>query len=119
MGKTAIGLYAARRVIALGNSQGSTVAEMVVNPAGFGLFQVWAGQGKMPLAVLGKSADNFGGILQISNGQSIISSLTVSPGGNGMWQLNDATGKPVIEAGSIGSRDHPGRPEYALPPPAE
>lgn len=100
-GKIAIGLYAARRLIALGNSQGATVAEMTVHPAGYGLFQVWGG-GKMPLAVLGKSADHFGGIVQISNGNSIISSLTVSPGGNGMWQLNDAAGKTVIEAGVTG-----------------
>jgi hypothetical protein len=100
-GKTAIGLYATRRIIALGNSEGATVAEMAVHPSGYGLFQIWAG-GKMPLALLGKSADTFGGILQISNGQSVTSSLTVSAGGNGMWQLNNAAGTTVVEAGVNG-----------------
>jgi hypothetical protein len=97
-GKTVIGLYSSRRTIALGNSSGKTVAEMTVHPSGYGLFQVWGG-GNMPLALLGRSVDGRGGIVQISNGTTVTSSFTVSPDGNGYWQLNDASGTPVVEAG--------------------
>jgi hypothetical protein len=34
-----------------------------------------------------------------SNGKAILASLTASGGGNGLWQLNDASGTPVVEAG--------------------
>ena len=97
-GKIAIGLYGRTRTIALGNSAGKTVAELAVHPSGNGLFQVW-GDGKLPLALLGKSVEGTGGILQVSNGSAVVTSITASSARNGYWQLNDASGAPKVEAG--------------------
>jgi hypothetical protein len=97
-GLTAIGLLGSQRVIALGNSAGKNVAEIAVDAAGGGVFQVW-GNGKVPLAVLGKSNVQPGGIVQVSNGNAVTSSFTVGDAGNGYWQLNDAAGNPLVEAG--------------------
>lgn len=97
-GKTAIGLLATRRTVALGNSSGTTVAEMTVHPGGHGLFQVWDG-GRLPLALLGKSVERSAGILQISNGTTVINSMTADGSGDGYWQLNNSSGIPMLEAG--------------------
>lgn len=97
-GKVAVGLYGRTRTIALGNGEGKTVAEMTVHPRGSGLFQIWDG-GNTPLALMGKSADRGAGIVQISNGRAIISSLTADGSGDGYLQINDASGTPMLEAG--------------------
>ena len=97
-GLTSIGLFGSQRVIALGNTAGKTVAEVAVDAGGGGVFQVW-GEGKVPLAVVGKSKESTGGILQVSNGRVPVSSITASDAGNGFWQLNDASGEPMVQAG--------------------
>jgi len=97
-GLTSIGLFGSQRIIAVGNTAGKTAAEIAVDASGGGIFQVW-GEGKVPLAVMGRSKDAPGGIVQVSNGKVPTSSLTVSDAGNGYWQLNDAAGEPMVEAG--------------------
>ena len=97
-GLTTIGLFGSRRLIALGNTAGKSVAEMAVDDAGGGVFQVW-GDGKVPLAVLAKSKEQSGGIIQVSNGNAVTSTFTISSAGNGRWQLNDASGDALVEAG--------------------
>ena len=97
-GLTTIGLFGSRRVIALGNTAGKTVAEMAVDAAGGGVFQVW-GDGKIPLAALAKSKDQPGGIVQVSNGNAVTSSFTISSAGNGHWQLNDAAATSWLKRG--------------------
>jgi hypothetical protein len=101
-GKPAAGLIGSRRAIVVVNPSGKTVAEMVVHERGSGLFQVWGG-GVSPLAVLGRSPDSEGGIVQVSNGTLPVASMYASDGGSGRWQLSDGGGTPVVEAGALGS----------------
>lgn len=97
-GMPSIGLLGGQRAIVVANAQGKTVADMTVSPGGTGLFQVWSGE-RLPVALLGKAVERPGGILQLSNGKSVTSSLTVNSGGDGYWQLNNAGGTPMVEAG--------------------
>jgi hypothetical protein len=101
-GKPAAGILGGKRAMVVVNSAGKTVAEMVANDGGDGLFQIWGG-GAIPIALLGRAVGAEGGVLQISNGKVTVTSLLASEGGNGRWQLNDAAGTPIVEAGSLGS----------------
>jgi hypothetical protein len=99
-GKPAAGIMGDTRSVATVSSSGKVTAEMLTSEAGGGLFQAW-GAGSAPLAVLGQGTGK-GGVVQISNGQVTVSTLTASDAGNGRLQLNDASGTPVVEAGVLG-----------------
>lgn len=104
-GKAVAGLLGGVRgagAVAVGNGEGQTLAEMSVSPDGRGLFQV-LGQGGQPIAVLTQAIETHGGLLQISNKTGPVMSLTVGSGGGGYWQLNDASGRPTVEAGTLPS----------------
>ena len=98
-GQVAAAILGQKRVFGIANSQGQTVADIKVGPTGAGLFQAWAPGGKIALALIGRAPDNEGGIVQVSNGKSAIMSMMASSSGSGFWQLNDAGGTPMIEAG--------------------
>jgi hypothetical protein len=100
-GKPAAGIMGDTRSVVTVGSAGKVAAEMLTSEAGGGLFQAW-GAGSAPLAVLGQGTGK-GGVVQISNGQTTVSTLTASDAGNGRLQLNDASGTPVVEAGVLGS----------------
>jgi hypothetical protein len=97
-GKPAAGILGNQRAVVVTNSTGKVVAEMLASGTADGLFQAW-GEGKMPIAVLGRAPGSAGGIVQISNGQVPVSSILASESGAGRWQLNDASGTPMVEAG--------------------
>jgi hypothetical protein len=101
-GKPAAGIIGSKRAIVVVNASGKVVSEMVVNETGGGFFQVWGG-GAAPIAVLGRSPESEGGIIQVSNGKVPVASLFANEGGAGQWQLTDAAGTPVVEAGSMES----------------
>ena len=101
-GKPAAGLLGAKRAVVVANSAGKVLSEMLVSDAGAGLLQIWGG-GALPLAVVGRSPESEGGIVQISNGKVPVTSLYASVGGAGRWELTDDGGTKIIEAGSLGS----------------
>ena len=97
-GKPAAGILGDKRAVVVANSSGKVVAEMLAGSASEGLFQAW-GDGKIPVAVLGEAPGKASGIVQISNGNTVVSSMLAGESGAGRLQLNDASGTPMVEAG--------------------
>ena len=97
-GKPAAGILGDKRAVVVANSSGKVVAEMLAGSASEGLFQAW-GDGKIPVAVLGEAPGKASGIVQISNGNTVVSSMLAGESGAGRLQLSDASGTPVVEAG--------------------
>jgi hypothetical protein len=97
-GKPAAGILGDDRAVVVLNSAGKVSAEMLTGETG-ALFQTW-GDGKIPLTVLGQGSGK-GGVVQISNGETVVSSLLASESGNGRLQLNQSSGNPVVEAGTL------------------
>jgi hypothetical protein len=100
-GKPAAGIMGGKRAVVVVNQTGKVLAEMLATPTAEGMFQSW-GEGKLPLAVLGRGPGN-GGIVQITNGQTPVSTLMSGESGAGRLQLNDNNGTPVVEAGVLTS----------------
>lgn len=87
--------------VVVGNGSGKGVANMTAGADGAGLVQVFQ-PGAGSVVVL--TQDKAGGLLQIKNGSGTpVSSLKASNSdGDGYWQLNDAAGNPMVEAGTDG-----------------
>jgi hypothetical protein len=87
--------------VVVGNGSGKGVANLTAGGDGAGLVQVFQ-PGAGAVAVM--TQDKGGGLLQIKNGSGApVASFKASDSdGDGYWQLNDAGGNPMIEAGTDG-----------------
>jgi hypothetical protein len=104
-GKVVVGMLGGVRgagAVVVANPAGQGVAEMSVSDDGRGLLQIFGRAGR-PVAVLTQAVETPGGLLQISNQNGPVTSITVGANGGGYWQLNDAAGTPTVEAGTLPS----------------
>lgn len=87
--------------VVVGNGSGKGVANLTAGADGAGLVQVFQ-PGAGAVAVM--TQDKGGGLVQIKNGSGTpVGSFKASESdGDGYWQLNDASGNPMIEAGTDG-----------------
>lgn len=88
-------------IVAVANSSSMPLAQMSVSDDGRGLVQVFKKTGVSPIAVLTEAVERPGGLLQISNANGPVASVTVGQGGGGYWQLTNAAGLPTVEAGTM------------------
>ena len=86
-------------LVAVTNSSGDVVSEMSVT-AGLGQVVVWNPGGRAPAAILTRSAQYNGGMVQVSNSTTSVASLQVGNLGEGFLQLTDAAGRPTVAAGT-------------------
>lgn len=82
------------------NAAGQTVSEMSVTGDGRGQMAVWAPGSSTPSALLTRSVEGTGGLVQVYNSSVSVASLTAGTGGGGILQLTDASGDPRVEAGT-------------------
>lgn len=86
-------------LVAVTDSSGDVVSEVSVT-AGLGQVVVWHPGGRAPAAILTRSAQYNGGMVQVSNSTTSVASLQVGNLGEGFLQLTDAAGRPMVAAGT-------------------
>lgn len=91
-------------LVAVTSSSGEVASEMSVSGDGRGQVVVWNPGGKVPAAIMTRSPDAPGGLVQVSNTQLGVSFLAVGPMGAGRLQLHDASGNNMVEAGTADDR---------------
>ena len=86
-------------LVAVTNSNGDVVSEMSV-AAGLGQVVVWNPGGQKPAAIMTRSPQYDGGVVQVGNPTTSVASLMVGGSGEGFLQLTDASGTPMVAAGT-------------------
>lgn len=85
-------------LVAVTNASGETASELSV-AGGHGQVVVWHPGGQKPAAIMRRSSEYNGGIVQVGNPTTSVASLMVGALGEGFMQLTDASGTPMVAAG--------------------
>jgi hypothetical protein len=84
-------------VLHIWNDGGDAAAVLGISRVGRGYLELRAPGGNSPVVYLGQEGK--GGVVQITNGTSVISKHFSSSDGGGKWQLANAAGVAVLQAG--------------------